>query len=86
VVFLLSFVGVQEKMGIMNKGVIYALWDYEPQHDDELLMKEGDCMTVIRREDEEEIEWWWARLNDKEGYVPRNLLGVSHSNADVFHI
>ena len=60
----------------MNKGVIYALWDYEPQNDDELPMKEGDCMTIIRREDEDEIEWWWARLNDKEGYVPRNLLGV----------
>lgn len=68
--------GVQEKMGIMNKGVVYALWDYEPQHGDELLMKEGDCMTVVRREDEDEIEWWWARLNDKEGYVPRNLLGL----------
>ncbi|XP_075386761.1 apoptosis-stimulating of p53 protein 2 isoform X2 [Tenrec ecaudatus] len=68
--------GVQEKMGIMNKGVIYALWDYEPQNDDELTMREGDCMTVIRREDEDEIEWWWARLNDKEGYVPRNLLGL----------
>lgn len=68
--------GVQEKMGIMNKGVIYALWDYEPQNEDELLMREGDCMTVIRREDEDEIEWWWARLNDKEGYVPRNLLGL----------
>ncbi|KAM5144502.1 apoptosis-stimulating of p53 protein 2 isoform 1-T1 [Callospermophilus lateralis] len=68
--------GVQEKMGIMNKGVIYALWDYEPQNDDELPMKEGDCMTIIRREDEDEIEWWWARLNDKEGYVPRNLLGL----------
>ncbi|XP_008590250.1 PREDICTED: apoptosis-stimulating of p53 protein 2 [Galeopterus variegatus] len=68
--------GVQEKMGIMNKGVIYALWDYEPQNDDELPMKEGDCMTIIRREDEDEIEWWWARLSDKEGYVPRNLLGL----------
>ncbi|XP_049632377.1 apoptosis-stimulating of p53 protein 2 isoform X2 [Suncus etruscus] len=68
--------GVQEKMGIMNRGVIYALWDYEPQNDDELPMKEGDCMTIIRREDEDEIEWWWARLNDKEGYVPRNLLGL----------
>lgn len=64
-------------MGIMNKGVIYGLWDYEAQNDDELSMKEGDCMTILRREDEEEIEWWWARLNDKEGYVPRNLLGVS---------
>ncbi|KAM9212700.1 apoptosis-stimulating of p53 protein 2 isoform 1-T1 [Dugong dugon] len=68
--------GVQEKMGIMNKGVIYALWDYEPQNDDELPMREGDCMTIVRREDEDEIEWWWARLNDKEGYVPRNLLGL----------
>ncbi|ERE72458.1 apoptosis-stimulating of protein 2 [Cricetulus griseus] len=68
--------GVQEKMGIMNKGVIYALWDYEPQNEDELLMREGDCMTVVRREDEDEIEWWWARLHDKEGYVPRNLLGL----------
>lgn len=68
--------GVQEKMGIMNKGVIYALWDYEPQNDDELPMKEGDCMTVIHREDEDEIEWWWARLSEKEGYVPRNLLGL----------
>ncbi|XP_032910189.1 apoptosis-stimulating of p53 protein 2 isoform X1 [Catharus ustulatus] len=68
--------GVQEKMGIMNKGVIYGLWDYEAQNDDELSMKEGDCMTILRREDEEEIEWWWARLNDREGYVPRNLLGL----------
>ncbi|XP_077196524.1 apoptosis-stimulating of p53 protein 2 isoform X2 [Paroedura picta] len=68
--------GVQEKMGIMNKGVVYALWDYDAQNDDELSMKEGDCMTILRREDEDEIEWWWAQLNDKEGYAPRNLLGL----------
>ncbi|KAJ7341034.1 hypothetical protein JRQ81_004698 [Phrynocephalus forsythii] len=68
--------GVQEKMGIMNKGVVYALWDYEAQNDDELSMKTGDCMTILRREDEEEIEWWWAQLNEKEGYVARNLLGL----------
>lgn len=76
--------GVQEKMGIMNKGVIYALWDYEPQNEDELPMKEGDCMTIVRREDEDEVEWWWARLSEKEGYVPRNLLGVSHRHSGVF--
>ncbi|XP_063775083.1 apoptosis-stimulating of p53 protein 2 isoform X2 [Pseudophryne corroboree] len=68
--------GVQEKMGIMNRGVIYALWDYEPEDDDELSLREGDCMTIMRREDEDETEWWWARLQDKEGYVPRNLLGL----------
>lgn len=69
--------GVQEKMGVMNRGVVYALWDYEPQNEDELGFSEGDCMTVLRRDDEVETEWWWARCGDQEGYIPRNLLGVS---------
>lgn len=69
--------GVQEKMGIMNRGVVYALWDYAGEEGDELKFIEGDCMTVVRREDEDEMEWWWARMGDKEGYIPRNLLGVS---------
>ncbi|XP_066518391.1 apoptosis-stimulating of p53 protein 2a isoform X2 [Hoplias malabaricus] len=68
--------GVQEKMGIMNRGVVYALWDYDSKEDDELQFREGDCMTVVRREDEDEVEWWWARMGDKEGYIPRNLLGL----------
>ncbi|KAM9315863.1 apoptosis-stimulating of p53 protein 2 [Gastrophryne carolinensis] len=68
--------GVQEKMGIMNRGVLYALWDHEAENDDELSLREGDCMTILRREDEDETEWWWARVADKEGYVPRNLLGL----------
>ncbi|XP_037621663.1 apoptosis-stimulating of p53 protein 2-like [Sebastes umbrosus] len=68
--------GVQEKMGVMNRGVVYALWDYEPQSEDELGFIEGDCMTVLRREDEVETEWWWARCGDREGYIPRNLLGL----------
>ncbi|XP_039658118.1 apoptosis-stimulating of p53 protein 2-like [Perca fluviatilis] len=68
--------GVQEKMGVMNRGVVYALWDYEPQSEDELGFREGDCMTVLRREDAAETEWWWARCGDHEGYIPRNLLGL----------
>ncbi|XP_041106001.1 apoptosis-stimulating of p53 protein 2-like isoform X2 [Polyodon spathula] len=68
--------GVQEKMGIMNRGVVYGLWDYEAQNDDELVFREGDCMTTVRREDEDEVDWWWVRLGDQEGYVPRNLLGL----------
>lgn len=61
---------------MMNKGTVYALWDYEAQSADELSFREGDALTVMSRRDESETEWWWARLNDKEGYVPRNLLGV----------
>ncbi|XP_045143608.1 apoptosis-stimulating of p53 protein 1 isoform X1 [Echinops telfairi] len=69
--------GVQEKLGVMNKGVVYALWDYEAQHSDELSFHEGDAITILRRKDESETEWWWACLGDREGYVPKNLLGVS---------
>ncbi|XP_062845486.1 apoptosis-stimulating of p53 protein 2b [Trichomycterus rosablanca] len=68
--------GVQEKMGVMNRGVVYALWNYEAQTADELLVVEGDCVTVLRRDDEEETEWWWAQCGDDEGYIPRNLLGL----------
>ncbi|XP_050981979.1 apoptosis-stimulating of p53 protein 2a [Labeo rohita] len=68
--------GVQEKMGIMNRGVVYGLWDYESEEDDELAFREGDCMTVVHREDEEETEWWWVRTTSQEGYAPRNLLGL----------
>nr|XP_025725048.1 apoptosis-stimulating of p53 protein 1 isoform X1 [Callorhinus ursinus] len=68
--------GVQEKLGVMNKGVVYALWGYEAQNSDELSFHEGDAITILRRKDESETEWWWARLGDREGYVPKNLLGL----------
>lgn len=60
----------------MNKGTVYALWDYKAQSDDELTFSEGDTITILRRQDDSETDWWWARLDDGEGYVPRNLLGV----------
>ena len=63
----------------MNRGVVYGLWDYEVEAEDELSFREGDCMTILRREDQEEMQWWWASCGDKEGYIPRNLLGVSLS-------
>lgn len=61
----------------MNKGTVYALWDYKAQNQDELVFSEGDAITILRRQDDSETEWWWARLEDNEGYVPRNLLGVN---------
>ncbi|XP_014823639.1 PREDICTED: apoptosis-stimulating of p53 protein 1-like [Poecilia mexicana] len=68
--------GVQEKLGIMNKGAAYALWDYAARRDDELSFSEGNAVTVLRRHDDTETDWWWARLDDREGYVARNLLGL----------
>lgn len=71
-------------MGIMNRGVVYGLWDYTAENPDELSFHEGDCMTIVRREDEDEVDWWWARLGDTEGYIPRNLLGVSRASRGIF--
>ncbi|XP_061602275.1 protein phosphatase 1, regulatory subunit 13Bb isoform X1 [Cololabis saira] len=68
--------GVQEKLGVMSNRTVYALWDYDPQNPDEMLFKEGDAITILRRQDDSETDWWWARLEDNEGYVPRNLLGL----------
>ncbi|XP_068110418.1 apoptosis-stimulating of p53 protein 1 isoform X2 [Hyperolius riggenbachi] len=68
--------GVQEKLGVMNKGMVYALWDYEAQNPDELSFRESDALTILRRKDDVETDWWWARFNDKEGFVPKNLLGL----------
>ena len=72
---------MQEKLGVMNKGTVYALWQYEAQGSDELSITEGDAITVLRRHDDAETDWWWARLDDGEGYIPRNLLGVSGGGA-----
>lgn len=69
--------GVQEKLGIMNNGQVFAVFDYEAQHSDELSLKNGDSLVVLRKGDDNEREWWWSKLGNREGYVPRNLLGVS---------
>ncbi|KAJ8009223.1 hypothetical protein DPEC_G00086660 [Dallia pectoralis] len=68
--------GVQEKMGVMNKGTVYGLWEYEAQCPDELSFGEGDAITILRRQDDSETDWWWGRLDHREGYLPRNLLGL----------
>lgn len=62
----------------MNGGVVYAVFEYDAQNSDELSFKEGDRLMILRKGDEYEREWWWASSGEKEGYVPRNLLGVSN--------
>ncbi|XP_077379329.1 apoptosis-stimulating of p53 protein 2-like [Festucalex cinctus] len=68
--------GVQEKMGVMNRGVVYGLWDYEAQSEDELSFQTGDCLTVLRRDEDADGDWWLACCGDAQGFVPRNLLGL----------
>ena len=68
---------MQEKLGILNNGAVFALFDYSAQNADELAFKNCEMLIVMRKGDEHEKDWWWCRIRDREGYVPRNLLGVS---------
>ena len=68
---------IQEKLGTTNNGQVFAVYDYEPTTmSDELKFSIGQEMTVIRKGDELEKEWWWSKLDEGEGYIPRNLLGL----------
>ncbi|XP_030024062.2 apoptosis-stimulating of p53 protein 1 isoform X2 [Manduca sexta] len=68
---------VQEKLGIMNNGVVYAVFSYTAARGDELSFETGARLQVLRKGDDNEREWWWCRDDaGHEGYVPRNLLGL----------
>ncbi|XP_056396651.1 relA-associated inhibitor isoform X2 [Hyla sarda] len=66
---------VEQCMGETQSGVVYAVWDYTAEFADELSVREGDSVTVLRK-DEEGGNWWWAALCGREGYVPRNYFGM----------
>uniref|UniRef100_A0A8D2JIM7 Protein phosphatase 1 regulatory subunit 13 like n=1 Tax=Varanus komodoensis TaxID=61221 RepID=A0A8D2JIM7_VARKO len=68
---------VEGSMGLVNSGVVYALWGYSAELSDELSFREGEPVTVLRRDGPEELDWWWASLYGQEGYVPKNYFGVS---------
>jgi len=70
---------IQEKLGIMNDGIVYAVYTYEAINSDELSFVESERMMVLRKGDELEKEWWWSKKESgdhSEGYIPRNLIGL----------
>lgn len=57
---------------------MYAVFSYAAQQTDELSFEVNDRLMILRKGDDAEREWWWAKsIDGPEGYVPRNLLGVS---------
>ncbi|CAL8349773.1 unnamed protein product [Arctogadus glacialis] len=64
----------EEAMGADNSGVLYALWSYQGQAADELGFNEGDMVTILQKA--QGVDWWWASLCGREGFVPNNYFGV----------
>ena len=69
---------IQEKLGVMNSGRVFAVFDYRATQSDELNFEAGAAFIVVRKGDEVEKDWWWMRreADSKEGYVPKNFLGL----------
>lgn len=71
-------------MGVENSGVVYALWGYPAQASDELSFKEGDMVTILQKP--EGVDWWWASLCGREGFVPNNYFGVRSGHLKYYLI
>lgn len=48
-----------------------ALYDYIPQDHDEIRLKEGDIVEILK---EHEGGWWYGRLTGKTGLFPSNYV------------
>ena len=71
---------MEDKLGNVNGGLVYALYDYEGENEDEISFKCSDQLKVVSKTNEYEDEGWWlaeTKDNGKKGLVPRNYIGVS---------
>jgi len=53
-----------------------ALWDHVTLDPVELGFRAGD---VIKVKDMLDKDWWWGKLEDREGWFPSAFVAVSHS-------
>jgi son of sevenless len=51
------------------RAVVWALWDYQGEHDNQLGLKDGDTIEVLTRL---ESGWWDGISNQRRGWFPIN--------------
>jgi len=44
----------------VNKCCVYALFDYEAQNSDEISFREGDLLSIQRKNENGDEHWWIA--------------------------
>lgn len=50
-----------------------ALFDFNPQEENELQFKKGEIIEVVEQDDP---NWWKGRLQGREGLFPSNYVAV----------
>ena len=75
-----------------NNGIVYALYTFDAENDDEISFKSGEELIVLDKheneleENDEHNGWWTAKLvnGGQQGLVPINYLGVNILNFFYF--
>ena len=75
----------QKNLGYFNNGIVYALYSFDAEYEDELSFKCNDKLMVLSKNDDEtkgesNDGWWTVKLfnENKQGLVPNNYLGVRY--------
>ncbi|XP_007546620.1 nostrin isoform X2 [Poecilia formosa] len=63
-------------------GKCKALYDFTPEHVDELTFKEGDVLDIYKKE---ENGWWIGALNERKGHFPSSYVEElpQHSHSGI---
>ncbi|XP_057707492.1 nostrin [Corythoichthys intestinalis] len=62
---------VQRTPDVCTVGQCKALYNFTPQHSDELTLKEGDLLDIYTKE---ENGWWFGALNGQTGHFPSTYV------------
>lgn len=57
---------------------VIVKFSYQPQNDDELLLKKGDKITVLERKED---GWWKGKIRMQSGWFPSNYVYVEEENS-----
>ncbi|KAM8856543.1 nostrin isoform 2-T2 [Spinachia spinachia] len=61
----------QVALELCSVGACRALYDFTPERDDELTLKEGDLVDIYKKE---ENGWWFGKLHKKKGHFPSTYV------------
>ncbi|XP_077987693.1 uncharacterized protein LOC144442267 [Glandiceps talaboti] len=57
-----------------------ALWDHVTMDEDEVAFKAGDVIEVTDMMDK---DWWWGRIQDREGWFPASFVRLRVNQSDT---